>query len=468
MDGWLRDALAYVPRWLDYQMRRTEQVGCLLAVAHRGETVLEEAFGLADLATGEPLTPRHRFRVASHSKTFTAAGIMRLREQERLRLDDPIGRFVTGLHPEVAETTIAQLLSHSAGLTRDGDAGGQFADRIPFASTAEVLEDIAGPPLIDPNTRFKYSNHGYALLGMAISAVTGEPYRRWIRREVVEAFGLRETEPDMPLPPGTPFARGHTMLRPLERRLTIPGDYETNAVGSAAGFVSTAADLTRFFGQLSPKAEASPLSVSSRREMTRGQWTNPHASVELRYGLGTMSGRLGGWSWFGHSGGLLGYISRTCVVPEQNLAASLLVNGADALTWPWVDGILQILRAWETRGAAADDLANWTGRWWNPWGCVDLVPQGNRVIVAMPGLLNPLADAQEIEVTGPDRGVIVAADGFGNYREPVRLVRNEAGEVAEFWIGGTRMTPEGVFKAELAARYNPAPPSRQAESGQES
>ena len=454
MDDWLREALAYVPSWLRYQLRRSEQAGCLLAVAHQGEVVLEEAFGVADLSTGELLTPRHRFRVASHSKTFTAAGIMRLREQDRLRLDDPVGRFVSGLHPAVAETTLTQLLSHSAGLTRDGDAGGQFTNRIPFASTEEVLADISGSPLIEPNTRFKYSNHGFALLGMVIAAITGEPYRRWIRREIVEAFGLMETEADMPLPPGTPFAHGHTMAQPVGRRLPIPGTYETNAVDSAAGFVSTAADLARFFAQLSPRAGTSPLSVASRREMTRGQWSNPDTSFEVRYGLGTISGKLGDWSWFGHSGGLLGYISRTCVVPEQDLTVSLLVNSADGLSWPWVDGILHILRSWKKHGAADQELKDWTGRWWNPWGPIDLLPQGNRVLVAAPALLNPVGDVQEIEVTGTDQGMIVKSDGFGNYHEPVRLVRNRAGEVVEFWIGGTRLAPEAVIAKEMTTLYD--------------
>ena len=453
MTDWMQDALAYSRSWLAYQMQRTDQPGCLLAITHDGELVLEEAIGTANLATGEVLTPRHRFRVASHSKTFTAAGIMRLREQNRLRLDDPVGRFVTGLHPEVADTTIAQLLSHSAGLTRDGDAGGQFADRIPFASSDEVLADIAGPPLIDPNTRFKYSNHGFALLGMAIVAITGESYRSWIKREVIEAFGLAETEPDMPLRPGTPFARGHTMARPAGKRLVVPGDYETNAVDAAAGFVSTAGDLAQFFAQLSPRARTSPLSVASRREMTRGQWTNPHASFEMRYGLGTMSGTLGDWQWFGHSGGLLGYVSRTCVIPEQGLSISLLVNSVDALSWVWMDGVVHILRSWAKRGAATEEVRDWVGSWWNPWGRLDLLPQGNRVLIAMPGLLNPVADAQEIEVIAKDSGRIVAADGFGNYREPVKLVRNEAGKAVEFWIGGTRLAHEDVVAAEMTTQY---------------
>src|SRR3546814_6588421 len=80
MEDWLKAALDYVPRWLEHQMRASEQPGCAIAVARRGKVVLERAFGVADLATGEPLTPRHRFRVASHSKTFTAAGILRSEE----------------------------------------------------------------------------------------------------------------------------------------------------------------------------------------------------------------------------------------------------------------------------------------------------------------------------------------------------------------------------------------------------
>ena len=67
---------------------------------------------------GKKLTGRHRFRVASHSKTFTAAGIMRLREAGRLGLDDAVGKHVDGLAPAVAEITIGQLLSHSAARSR--------------------------------------------------------------------------------------------------------------------------------------------------------------------------------------------------------------------------------------------------------------------------------------------------------------------------------------------------------------
>jgi CubicO group peptidase (beta-lactamase class C family) len=136
MEKWLSAALDYIPAWIDFQMRLTEQPGVSLAVSHQGKPVLQQAFGHADAVAGVALTPHHRFRVASHSKSFTAAGIMKLREQDKLQLDDPVGRHVKRLHPAVAQATIAQLLSHSAGLIRDGTDAGQWQDRRPFLNAA--------------------------------------------------------------------------------------------------------------------------------------------------------------------------------------------------------------------------------------------------------------------------------------------------------------------------------------------
>src|SRR4051812_25738445 len=107
MDAWLRSAIDYIGPWLQFQLQQSQQPGCIIAIVHRGKVVAEHAFGVANLDTGEKLTPRHRFRIASHSKSFTAAGILKLREGRKLRLDDPVGQYVRGLHPRVAETTIA-------------------------------------------------------------------------------------------------------------------------------------------------------------------------------------------------------------------------------------------------------------------------------------------------------------------------------------------------------------------------
>jgi CubicO group peptidase (beta-lactamase class C family) len=455
MDPWVQPAIGYIRDWLEFQLRASQQPGCIVAIAHRGKVVAEYAFGHANLATGEKLTPRHRFRIASHSKSFTAAGIMKLREQGRLRLDDPAGQYVKGLHPQVAETTLTQLLSHSAGLTRDGADSGQFNDRRPYLSHKELMAELQSPPAIAPNTRFKYSNHGYGLLGLVIEAITAEPYRVWIEREIVDPAGLRETRPDMPLAKAIPFARGHTPRLPLDRRLVIPGENSANAITPAAGFVSTAADVARFFAQLAPNAKRSILSAASRREMTRRHWRNPHASQEAYYGLGTLSGSTAGWDWFGHSGGFQGYISQTCVIPACDLTITILTNSADGWAGFWLGGAMHILRAFAAGGVPRRRVRDWTGRWWSIWGAIDLVPIGNLVMVANPHLLNPFMDASEIEVTGRDTGRISLAAGYGSHGQTVRRTRSKAGTVTDIWLAGANLKPEKALAAEIERRYAP-------------
>lgn len=453
MDGWLKSALEYVAQWLDFQMRMSEQPGCGIAIAHRERVVFERAFGHADLSTGETLTLRHRFRIASHSKSFTAAGILKLRERGTLRLDDPVGTFIEGLSPDVSRATIGQLLSHSAGLTRDGSDAEQFNDRRPFLSDEEVMETLQAPPLIETNTRFKYSNIGYALLGKVLEALTGEPYTSWIAREIVAPAGLAETQPDMPLPAAAPFARGHTGKIVTGRRLIVPGDFATRSLAPAGGFVSTAADTACFFAQMSPAAKKSVLSVVSRREMTRRHWRIPGSDIDLYYGLGTMSGSIDGWDWFGHSGGLQGYASHTCAFPDQHLTVSVLTNSIGGWAQPWVAGVVHILQAFKRHGAPSEKVADWNGRWWHIWGAVDLVPLGERVVLAAPGAPAPLQNRSLVRVTSRNWGRLESGDGFGNFGEPVRRVRRKSEQVSELWVGGIKLIPEEVLAAEMQTRY---------------
>lgn len=454
MEKWLRPALDYVPRWLEFQMQASQQPGCIIAVAYRGKVVLERAFGTANLSTGEALTPRHRFRVASHSKSFTAAGILKLREQRKLKLDDAAGDYVDGLHPAVARVTIAQILSHTAGLVRDGEDAGQFTDRRPYLNEKELRTELKLPLVIAPGSRMKYSNHGYGLLGLVVEAITREPYAKWIKREIVDAAGLTETLPDMPLRRGTPFARGHTGRILAGRRLVIPGDNPCNAIAAAGGFVSTAADIARYFAQLSPSARQSVISAASRREMTRRHWRNPHTSLEQYYGLGTISGTFHGWDWFGHSGGLQGYISRTCVYPAEEIAVSVLTNAIDGWAHVWVDGAVNIMQTFRRNGAPTRKVKDWSGRFWTLWSAVDLVPAGNKVLAVTPGLTNPMTDASELEITGRASGRIALAPGFGSHGEPVHAVRAKSGKLLEVKLGGNRLLPAAKVVRELGQRYS--------------
>lgn len=452
MNPWLPAALDYVASWLEFQRRHQQQPGCAVAIASGGKIVLEAAFGSADLTTGEALTPRHGFRIASHSKSFTAAGLLRLAETGRLRLDDRVGEHVEGLHPEVAAATLTQLLSNSAGLARDGVDSGQFFDRRPYLRKDELFADLARPPVYPASQRFKYSNHGFALLGAVIEAVTGEAYADWIMREVVRPAGLAETQPDITRWSG-PMAKGHSGLLPLGRRVVIPADNPGNAMVAAAGFVATAADIARYIAQLSPRAESSVLSPLSRREMTRRLWPDSDSTLGRHYGLGTISGGDGDWHWVGHSGGFQGFITRTVALPGQDLAVSVLTNAIDGLAHPWLDGVIHIFRNFAEHGAPAPATSGWQARLWTIWGAGDLVPAADKVLIANPALLMPFLDAGEIAIENGDRGRIVKASGFASPGEPARLVRNAEGAVEAAWLGGAKVIAEEALRAEMLERY---------------
>lgn len=453
MGGWIEPAVDYISSWISFQHRQLGLPGISVAIGDRHEMLLDVAYGVADQTTGERLTPKHRLRVASHSKTFTAAGIMKLVEAAKLRLDDPAARYVDGLAPAIGEATLAQLLSHTAGVHRDGVDAGQWSDRRSFLSEAELRADLARAATIPANTRMKYSNHGYGLLGLVIAAATGQPYVRWIATEVIAAAGLRQTYADAPVPARVPISSGHSGRALLGERVVIPGANATHALASATGFVSTAGDLVRFFRQLDPAAPQSFLSAASRRELTRRQWRVPDVGLEQHYGLGTAHRNNGEWAAYGHSGGFQGFITHTSVIPAHSLSISILTNAIDGAPAVLFDGCVHILRAFAKHGPPSKATKDWCGRWWSTWGATDLVPMGDTVLVASPALSNPFADSSALSINGKDAAVITTASGFGSYGEGARLVRNRSGKVTEVWLAATRLRNERAMALEMRKRY---------------
>jgi hypothetical protein len=235
--------------------------------------------------------------------------------------------------------------------------------------------------------------------------------------------------------------------------MVIPGDNPTNALASATGFVSTARDLALFFAQLDPTAKESVLAVASRREMVRGQWRNPHSSIERYYGLGIQSGTTAEWEWYGHGGSFQGFASRTVALPDPGIAVSLVSNAVDGLADRWLDGAIHILATFAKHGAPNSQVRDWTGRWWSLWAAVDLVPMGGKVIAAVPSLPNPFTDASEISVSGKDCGRLSLANGLARHGEEVVRVRGRDGKVQEVRLGGMRLLPEAEIAAELEQRY---------------
>jgi CubicO group peptidase (beta-lactamase class C family) len=286
-----------------------------------------------------------------------------------------------------------------------------------------------------------------------IEAITQESYTKWMTREILAPIGLGESSPDVPLSASAKLARGHSGKMLLGRRLVYRGDQSTQALAAATGFVSTASNLVKFFGQLAPNAKKSVLSVASRREMIRPQWRDAFSPVDVGYGLGIMSGSAFGWDWFGHSGGFQAYLTRTAVLPSQEIAISVLSNAADGMPQLWTDGIIHILARFAAEGAPSATTRDWNGRWWSSWGASDLVPMANKVLVALPSMATPFLKVAELTVSGKDKARISQAGSFGNYGEPVRRVRDKNGKITEVRLASGRMMAEKALAKELLARY---------------
>ena len=185
--------------------------------------------------------------------------------------------------------------------------------------------------------------------------------------------------------------------------------------------------------------------------MTHAQWRNPDSAIEIHYGLGTMSGGKGDWWWFGHHGGFQGFISRTVVVPAHDLAIAIVTNAIDGQAVLWVAGMLQVLATFARHGVPSERTRDWTGRWWTIWGVTDLVPMGDKVLAANPGLPFPFADASEIAVASAEHGTVAKATGFENHGEPVERIRDVAGRFHELRLGNTTLVPEERVATELLA-----------------
>ncbi|MEE3099037.1 MAG: serine hydrolase domain-containing protein, partial [Pseudomonadota bacterium] len=441
LPDWLAPALDYAERWLEIQRRHSGFAGVSFAAAHRGALVREAAWGVADLGTGEPLTPRHRFRMASHSKTFCAAAVMRLVEAGRLGLDDPASAHVPGLHPEVGAATVAQLLSHAAGLTRDGPDAGQFDDSRPYLDRAALLADLAGPRALPAGLRAKYSNHGFGLLGLIAEAVSGRPWAALLTETVIAPAGLEETSPDFDPDDARPFARGHSGPWPHGTRRVIPAENLCDAMAPAAGVTSTPADLARFFGALDPAAPSGGPGPLARRAMTAPASRDPHAARPLRFGLGLMLTDLAGERSFGHSGRFQGVCSQTAVLPDRGVSVSVAINAADASSEAVLSGVVHILGHFADQGAPAPGLRDWDGRWWSLGGPVDTVAAGTRIHAVPPLAPFPFAERSEFAPEGPDLARVVRAAATGSYGEAVTRLR-EGGRAVGLRVGGFRLRAE--------------------------
>lgn len=196
------------PVGLHEYLTRLERFGFagIVAVTQNSVPTFVEGYGLADREADLPWNPATVSTIGSITKQFTGAAILRLQEQGKLSVQDPITKYFEGVPPDKRSITLHQLLTHSSGIVDLEDAGDFDAiERQEFIRRA-MEQELAFPP----GEEYDYSNAGYSLLGAIIEQLSGVSYETFLRREILIPNSLYETGYQQPFWGKGRLAQGYT------------------------------------------------------------------------------------------------------------------------------------------------------------------------------------------------------------------------------------------------------------------
>ena len=299
--------------------------GSVTLVAQHGKVVHLAAVGSADIAAGRAMRTGDLFWIASMTKPLTAACVMMLADEGRLRIDDPVSKFIPEfshmrLHgaPPARPVTIRDLLTHTGGL---GDA--QLGSRAPLAE--RVVAYARAPMRSAPGSRFDYSNSGFNTLGRIIEVVSGKSYASFLRQRLLSPLGMSDTTfwPSQRRvakayrPGGGGLAETSIYARPGEisdtSRPALP----------AGGLFSTAADVGRFYQMILGGG-----SIGSRKFLSR---ESVRRMITIQTG-GMKTGTIAGVNW-----GLGFQVVRSPQGMTAGLSAGSFGHGGSFATQSWAD-----------------------------------------------------------------------------------------------------------------------------------
>lgn len=287
------------------------------------------AAGVADLRTDRPITPADHFRAGSLTKTFIATVVLQLTAEDRLSLDDTVGRLLPGLAPgatDPRDVTVRELLDHTSGLynytadpelSRELHGAGFTAHRYDTYTPEQLLlTALAHPAENAPGTRYAYSNTNYLVLGQIIEAVTGHSYAEEAGRRIIAPLGLSGTsfpgtDPRLP----RPYGRGYSQVG--EERVDST-TLDPSRAGAAGELVTTLGDLNRFFAALLGGRLLPPRQLAQMRD---------EKDTNGVYGLGLYGTRLPcGVTVWGHDGDINGSYAQTAATEDGRHVLTLRLN----------------------------------------------------------------------------------------------------------------------------------------------
>ncbi len=333
--------------WIRQQTEYRGIPGLAVGLVYDGQLVWAEGFGYADLNKKTPVTPRTLFRMASNTKTFTATAIMQLRDAGRLRLDDPIVKYLPGFdignpYPDAPQITILHLLTHTSGLPRE--AGFPYWTDRKFPTMKQILAKLPQQEIIyPPGTKYKYSNLGMALLGEIVAVVSGMPYDKYVTENILRPLGMTRTFV------GVPAARRGELVTPYSRRFPdgsrrVMPFTDAQGLTPAAGITSCVEDLAKYvslqFGE-GPRQGKQVLDGYTLAEMHRVHWLRPGWTNGI--GLGFRVWKEGDYTVAGHGGWVAGNRSQISFIPAEKVGVIVLTNADDVSPSFFAGHILEVM-----------------------------------------------------------------------------------------------------------------------------
>ena len=304
--------------------------GMALGIVRDRQLAWFGGFGAADLDSGARPTEETIARVASVTKTFTTTAILRLRDEGRLTLEDPLARHVPefasarAVRGDLEGVTLRRLLTHRSGLVTESPTRGWSA--LDFPSREEVLASLPETGIvIAQDSAFKYSNLAFGLLGEVVYRVTGTPYTEYVHANIIEPLGLTSTVFDLTDELRPRFFTGYNPS-PLQDR-PEPAPYAHLKGISAAGQLhSTVSDLAKWIS-FQFRGDARVLKRRTLLEIQRPQYVEPDWSAGQC--LGWRATRIGDHVYHNHGGGIHGFGTQVWYNVPSRTGVVLLIN-----MWP--------------------------------------------------------------------------------------------------------------------------------------
>ncbi|MFJ6721566.1 MULTISPECIES: serine hydrolase [unclassified Streptomyces] len=301
-------------------MREAQVPGVIVSLSAPGKGTYERAFGVADKATGAPMTPNLYMRIGSETKTFTVTALLKLVDEGKIGLDDPIGKYISGV-PNGDKITLRQLAEMRSGLFNySADPGFYKAltsnPRRPFTPRELLAYSFKHPVMFAPGAQFFYCNTNLILLGLVVEKVSGDKLSDYIRHNVIEPAGLHHTL----FPSGAefpnPHAQGYTN-QTASGKTEDAADWNPSWGWAAGAMISDRDDLRTW-----AKVLATGTLLTPRTQAQRLKVVEADNIPDSGYGLGIFNVE----GWIGHNGSLPGYESLTIYLPGPQATLVVLLN----------------------------------------------------------------------------------------------------------------------------------------------